>query len=128
MKAGIRLLLVPWVLVVVACSDPVSVESDILIARVSSRQLELTNTGTQPLYYFAVGDNTRAVVDWRPCVDPDACPSVEPRSTRSVPFGDVIFNEDYDTAIVIYHWKLIPATGNAEYTFDSVRVVTVSLR
>jgi hypothetical protein len=110
------------------CSDPVSVESDILVARLSDKNLELTNTGRDPLFYFAVGNATIALVNWAPCVDADDCPSVAARSTRSVPSGDVIFNKDHDTAIVVYHWKVIPAQNSTGYTFDSIRVVTVPVR
>jgi hypothetical protein len=128
MKAVMKLFSLLSFVGAAACSDPVAVESDILVAHMSDKHLELTNTSRERLFYFAVGNATIALVNWAPCVDVDDCPSVNARSTRSVPAGDVIFNKDHDTAIVVYHWKLIPATNSAGYTFDSVRVVTVPVR
>lgn len=109
------------------CSDPVSVRTDILAARIVDQRLELTNRSTTPVYYFAADKNMLALIDWVICTQPSECNSVAPRSTRSVPFRDIPGAGD-GSEIVVYHWRLVPGQSATGYVADSLRTLTVADR
>lgn len=111
-----------------ACSDAVSVRSDLLIARMAGDRLELTNTSTRAVYFFAADREALAVVDWAPCIDPDPCEAVPPMSTRRLARDEVAFLTPATREIVVYHWHLVPAPGGEGVAWDEIRQLIVKVR
>ena len=116
------------VLLVLACSDPVAVSSDILIARPMRGVLELTNISDAPVYVFVAERNTLAVLDWIPCSNPDACDGIDPDAVLRIPHAEIIGYSAAAEEVVVYHWRLVPGGTASGYVPDSLRAVTVRLR
>jgi hypothetical protein len=112
----------------VACSEVVSVESDLLVARAVDSRLELTNTTSTRVFYFAADRNGLAVLDWAPCVDPAVCDAVAPLSTRNIALEDVALYNPGVSEIAVYHWRLVAVPGEGGYVPDSIRMVVVPVR
>lgn len=110
------------------CADPVSASSDVLIARAAGRDLELANTTTERVYYFAAEREALAVIDWFPCATPSTCPAVEPQSSRRIPLVDVAGYHGGAKVIVVFHWHLVPGNGGQGFRPDSVRSIEVGVR
>jgi hypothetical protein len=113
-------------LVVEGCSDPVAAESDILLAEMSSSHLELRNRTAVPVYYFAVDDQTAAVIDWAPCTDPPQCEAIPAQATRRVLLADLHIREDA-SHLIVFHWRLVAGVGQSGYAVDSLRALRVDL-
>ncbi len=113
---------------IAACSEPASVRSDVLIARWVRGRLELTNTSTSPVHYFAAERETLTRVDWRPCTDPGACKTVPPSSTRLVPREEIVSDQPRMEEVVVFHWGLVVGNNETGFVADSIRSITVRVR
>lgn len=122
------LAVVGALLFVLACHNPLAVESDLLVARVTAKHLELVNTGSQPVYYFAVDKNSLTYIRWAPCLEPQTCQGVQQRSTLRIPLSEVALYGKGDTEIVIYHWRLVPGESHTGYVTDSMRTITLPVK
>ena len=131
---SVRQLIVTAVacLTAAGCSDPTGVRSDILEITRQSSSLRLRNLIGEPVYYFVVERGTSAVVDWSPCIDPEIedppCRRVAPRSSRTVPFTDIVGYEAGEAEVIVYHWRLIPRGAVTGWGTDSLRAMIVQLR
>ena len=110
-----------------ACSDPTSVESDIISAQAASGRLNITNNSDDPVYYFAADREALALIDWAPCQDPARCNAIPPHSTRTIAFQSIAGYQTGSGSALVYHWKLLERAP-AGYQIDSIRYVIVSLR
>lgn len=118
-------------LALAGCSNPNDPSSDLLRASASNRTLEVENTSSDRVYYFAVDKNTLALLDWAACIEPanPNCKSLDGGQTERISYSD-IFGTDEDgggSTAVIYHWRLIPV-GAGKYKIDSIRNLEVELR
>lgn len=113
-------------LVAAGCSDPVGAESDILLAGISDDHLQLANRTDAPVYYFAVDNQTAAVIDWAPCTDPPQCQSVPAQATKLVLLADLHIDEEA-SHLIVFHWRLVAGVGQTGYAVDSLRTLTVDL-
>lgn len=112
-----------------ACEhDPVSVSSDVLVARAMTGVLELTNRSDATVHFFAAERNTLAVLDWIPCVDPAACQGIPPAAILRLPYAGITGYSPGAEEVVVYHWRLVPGTTPRTWRPDSIRSVTVTLR
>ena len=91
-----------------ACTDP-TVVSESVSARATAWGLRLHNGGTEPVYYFAVGRNLSALIDWIPCRNPDTCPRVDPGETEQVRWNVIPRHERGEDEVLGYLWRLVPA-------------------
>lgn len=110
-----------------SCSDPLAVESDILTARLVNAHLELTNTSTQPIYYFAVDRGSLTYIRWAVCIEPQTCQAVTQRSTLRIPLSEVALYGKGDHEIVIYHWRLVAGESQTGFVADSLRTITLKV-
>lgn len=113
---------------ILACSDPVSVRTDLLVARRDGDQLELTNTSTSRVYYFAADQDGLAVADWVACTNPATCVHVAPLSTVRIALEDVALYTPDITAVAVFHWRLVAGESPTGYVADSIRMALVRLR
>ena len=111
-----------------ACSDPVSVNSDVLLVRQSGLFLELTNRSDAPVYHFVADRDILPLLDWVPCSNPATCDGIAPSSTRRIGFDDVIGYQAGSEALVVYHWQLVAAPDDGGFVPDSIRSLTLLLR
>lgn len=122
----LKRVVVALMLMALGCSDAVGVESDLLTAEISGARLHLTNRIAEPVYYFAVDNETAAVIDWAPCTDPQQCTSVPAGSTQTLRLADLHISENA-ASLVVFHWRLVPGGDPNVHVFDSVRTLTVTL-
>jgi hypothetical protein len=83
--------------------------------------LRIQNASDSPVYFFVVGRQRAALINWAPCTAPPSCPSVQPHAERLVPVADIGERE-----AIVYWWHLIPAAGDG-FQVDAIRAIAVSL-
>lgn len=116
---------------VLACGDSMgpAVSSDLVTARAVDGYLEVENRSDATVYTFVADRDLLPVLDWIPCVDPATCDGIEPGTVRRTALGQVLANDRRNAEIVVYHWRLVPATGGGTgYQPDSIRQLIVSVR
>lgn len=65
-------------------------------------QVVLTNKTSSPVFYFLVGREASALVDWIACADPDRCPTIQPGSSISVQRSQI--NGGSEPEILVFWW------------------------
>lgn len=114
-------------LVLAGCDNPITASSDLVTARGSDNTLQITNSTSEPVYYFAADVNTLALLDWALCLDPSKCTHVEAHETVTIPYSQIIGKAGRGGRVVVYNWRLI-AVGGGKYNADSVRSLRVNLQ
>jgi hypothetical protein len=100
--------------------------SDLRVQR-EAAALRLINPDTAPAFYLAFEQRMTALVNWRPCVEPERCHWVPPRGERVVPLDSVPGYDASADTITVFWWRRA-AAQERDPPFDSVRSVTVGLR
>jgi hypothetical protein len=88
--------------------------------------LRLTNTTTEPVYWFAIESATAARVDWFGCYDPARCPSIPPGQTRRLPYDSIMGYSRGAEKVIIYWWHLVPDAQRGFRT-EGMRSILVDL-
>lgn len=91
-----------------ACDSP-TVVSGPLAAKTTRTELLLHNRGAEPVYYFAVGRNLAARINWATCRDPVTRPAVNPSEVERIPLRQIAFDERGEDELLVYCWHLVPA-------------------
>lgn len=85
-------------------------EPDALLAtRLLSTGVELSNRTDQPVYYVAFESELAMRIRFAPCVDPEACASIAPGRTRTIPLSEVAGYHSRATSVIVYFWHLVPS-------------------
>jgi hypothetical protein len=87
--------------------------------------LVIGNSGSEPIYTFALARDASVVVDWIPCTDPSRCVGIARGAERVVPYSTIYGYSRATREINVYWWHLVPS-GNA-FVVDEVRVVVVGI-
>ncbi len=108
-RKNLLLLALSSALALTGCGSPSSAGPDEgLTATRRARSLLLTNTTSEPVYWFAVESSTAARIDFFGCFDPVLCPSIPPGRTRRLPYHSIEGYSNGADRAVIYWWHLVP--------------------
>jgi hypothetical protein len=103
------LLTLAAALLLAACGSPSEAGPDKgLTASTRAHSLFLTNTTSEPVYWFAVESSTAARIDFFGCYDPVRCPSISPGHTRRLPYDSIEGYSPGAEKVIIYWWHLVP--------------------
>jgi hypothetical protein len=109
-----------------ACSNPNAPATDIISVHAESRRLAMTNTSSDPVYYFVADQDALALIDWMVCVEPGKCESIPPQSTKALDYSKIGAYQEGSKHAVVYHWRLVPKNGPG-FKPDSIRSLVVEL-
>lgn len=94
-------------------------------ARATAPGLELTNHGSDAVYYRALDPLSLALSAPIPCETPTDCPRISPRSRVTVPFEEAIVGYRADTErALVYWWHFVPQRDGS-VAADEVSTVEV---
>lgn len=111
--------------VALACSSPTAVEMGGVIADARNGNITITNRRLEPVYTIVMGRNAAAVADYVLCVNPQACESIAPNGSRSIPYPNLT---GYQETEAIVHWYHLVPDPQGGFKPDSVRTGIVPLR
>lgn len=87
-----------------ACSGatgPTKIEG--VTARSESGHIRITNGTNRPIFTFVVGREISALINWAACADPERCPTLAPRASRSEP-NPPPHGGRAETEALVYWW------------------------
>lgn len=90
-------------------SRGISEPDALLSTRVAGATVELSNRTDQPVYYVAFESELATRIRFAPCADPEACASVAPGRTRTIPLAEVAGYHPRASSVIVYFWHLVPA-------------------
>lgn len=120
-----RYLATALILSLAACDLITGLETRVEVVN-DPPNIAVTNEGDRTIYYFAIDQNSLALILWAPCTDPDTCDRVRPGERVDIPYETILgFSEDTEV-IVVNWWHLVPRQGGG-FEPDSLRRVEVRL-
>ena len=114
------------IVALIGCGSPTAPDSEILRAQAIPPALSLQNLVQAPVYTFIADRDILALLNWAPCTNPEQCSGLGPGERRSIPFTEILGYVPHTTAVVVYHWRLLPKGGGG-FEVDSVRALVVEL-
>ena len=109
------------VILVVGCSSPTG-PFEIMS---HGGSLQMANTADRAVFYTVIESETATRVDWAPCVNPVACPSVAAHQQRAIPYAEIMGYHPGAVEAIVYWWHL-EAPADA-FQPDSIRATRVRL-
>lgn len=89
------------------CGEATGVSEGALTVIPGKEALALLNGSAPALHYFIVERETATLIDWQPCTG-DACPSVPPRRSVTVPKEQIIGYTEEAREAIVYWWPSVP--------------------
>lgn len=115
-------------LTMAACTSPVITSEDgTLWVQANGHHLTLVNRSDALAFYSLVEQQTAAVIDWAPCVDPAGdCPRVHPHDTVEVAYPQIAGYTPGAQNVIVYWWFAV-SDEHGGMQPDSVRSLIVPL-
>ena len=112
-----------FTITLIGCNSDDTSVGDISVIAINSG-IEIRNRSSTTLYYFIVDQDALAAILWAPSVT-DETPSVNPFSSKSIPFSEVLGYENETTTIIFYYWDAIDLNGQLQP--GEVRLIEIDL-
>lgn len=109
------------------CESPVGGDDGTVTASIVGSDVRINNGTAHRIYYIAYLHNPGSTVDWFPCTNARACPSVAARSEVVIPLPADHWPGVPADQLVIGWWRLIPKVSPPGYHVSRIRYVTAPL-
>lgn len=88
--------------------------------------LTLINGTPERVFYFVVDQETLALINWAPCIDPHQCVGIDPGERVQVSYAQIAGYQPGSGAAVVFWWLMVP-DGPGRHRADRMRSIVVEL-